>query len=165
MNEADWAIVAALVISGLISLWRGFVKEALSLVIWSAALIIAVLFHQPLAEVLSPHIETPSLRDIVAIAILFFSTLIVGSIIRLLISGLVNATGLSGTDRFLGLLFGLLRAVVVILAILITLPDYIPIDQDGWWQESALIPQFLKMESWFKEIVDAIKDLYSSILG
>ena len=99
MNWADWTILTIIAISSLFSLKRGFVREALSLVTWVSAFIVARLFSQSLSFLLEPYIETPSVRVVAAFAILFIATLIVGVLINKLIGALIEATGLSATDR------------------------------------------------------------------
>src|SRR5690606_18157989 len=98
MNWADWTIVFILVLSSLISIKRGFVKEALSLATWILAVIIALLFSERLAVLLADSITTPSVREVVAFAILFIATLLVGAMVNYLIGELVRITGLSGTE-------------------------------------------------------------------
>ncbi|MGH8333101.1 MAG: CvpA family protein, partial [Pseudomonas sp.] len=93
----DWAIVAIVAISALISLSRGFVKEALSLVTWIIAGVVAWMFGGSLSEYLGGYIQTPSARIITGCAIMFVATLIVGAMINYLIGELVRVTGLSGT--------------------------------------------------------------------
>lgn len=156
MNWADWAIFIIIVLSALISLQRGFVKEALSLVVWFAAIIVSMLFHQNLQVLLADYIQTSSLQQIAAFGILFFITLIVGSMVNHLVAAIVKATGLSGTDRLLGTLFGLLRGAMVVLVILILMPAIVPIDQDDWYQQSVLIPKFLLMETWARDTSAAL---------
>lgn len=151
MNWADWTIIAIVSVSCLISIKRGFVKEALSLAVWIAAFIIAMLFNERLAVLLTDSITTPSLRYIVAFAILFAATLVVGAMVNYLIGELVKMTGLSGTDRMFGMVFGLIRGALVVLALVIVLPSVVPVEEDGWWQQSALIPRFLVFESWARE--------------
>lgn len=152
MNWADWGIVAVLVISSLISIKRGFVKEALSLVVWLVAIVVATTFRSQASLLLADHIQTPSLREMAAFAILFVATLIVGACVNFLISQLVKITGLSGTDRLLGMLFGLARGLVIVMALLIIVPGFIPVNQDPWWASSQLIPQFLQFEGWSREV-------------
>lgn len=148
MNWADWAILGILLVSSLISIKRGFVKEALSLVTWVVAFIVAMLFGDRLAVLLTDLISTPSVREMTAFVILFAATLIVGAMVNYLISELVRMTGLSGTDRLFGMLFGVARGLVVVMALLILLPSLVPLDQDQWWHESVLIPHFLDFEHW-----------------
>ena len=96
----DWAIIVVIAISSLISLRRGFFKEALSLLIWIVAGVVAWMFGGALAQHLTDFIETPSVRVIAACAMLFVVTLLLGALVNFLIGELIRATGLSGTDRF-----------------------------------------------------------------
>lgn len=158
MNWADWTIIGILSLSCLISVIRGFVKEALSLAVWVAAFIIAMVFDDQLALLLTNLIATPSLRSIAAFAILFVTTLIVGAMTNYLISELVKRTGLSGTDRMLGIIFGLARGALIVLAILIFLPSIVPVNEDDWWTSSHLIPHFLEFEGWARETTSLVTD-------
>jgi membrane protein required for colicin V production len=166
MTWADWAIVGVLVLSALISIKRGFVKEALSLATWVAAVIIAIIFADRLAVLLEDYIATPSVREMAAFALLFVATLLVGAMVSYLIGALVRVTGLTGTDRLLGMLFGLARGFVIVMALLIFLPGIIPVDQDPWWQESNLIVRFLEFENWARsttsQVVKFFSDLFNS---
>lgn len=164
MNWADWAIIGILVISGLISVVRGFVKEVVSLLIWLAAAIIASIFHDQLASLLSGFIDTPSLRILTAWVILFVAVLIVGGLINFLLGKLVEATGLSGTDRLLGLVFGLLRGLVIVMVVLIVLPKVLPVKEDQWWIESTLIPYITHYENWARETGTAIVEFLKNLL-
>ena len=148
----DWAIIAIIVVSALISLTRGFVKEALSLVTWILAGLVAWLFGGALAELLAPYIDTPSLRVIAACSILFILTLLLGGLINYLIGQLVIATGLSGTDRFLGMVFGAARGGLLVVVI-VGLLSLAPVDGDTWWRESVLIPHFLLVADWSKNFI------------
>ncbi len=161
MNWADWTIIAIIAISGLFSLKRGFVREALSLATWIAAFIVARLFTAPLATLFEHSIETPSARLAVAFAILFLATLIVGALISALIAALVQATGLSSTDRILGVGFGIARGGLLIV-VLVALLGITPAVEDPWWHESQLIPHFLKMESWTRDLAqDVVRAIWN----
>lgn len=157
MNTADWIIVALVGISGLISLFRGFVKEALSLAAWCTAFLVALYFSANLAELLKDTISAPSLRHVAAFMILLIATLIVGAIVNFIISHLVHITGLTGTDRFLGMIFGVARGLLLVLAIVIMVPSAVPINEDAWYRESTLIPQFEMMRGWALQMVSEIK--------
>jgi membrane protein required for colicin V production len=164
MNWADWAIVAVLVVSSLISLKRGFVKEALSMANWVLAFFIAMTFRDQLSSLLVTQIATPSLRDMVAFALLFAATLIVGAMVNYLIGELVRMTGLSGTDRLLGMMFGFIRGFVIVMSILLLVPPLISIDQDTWWKESFIIPHLMEFEAWWRSAattaIDFVKGLF-----
>ncbi|WP_372737544.1 CvpA family protein [Neptunomonas sp.] len=158
MNWADWAILGIVGISGLFSIKRGFVREALSLLTWVTAFIIARLFTDALATVLADYIQTPSFRIASAFAILFIMTLIVGALVSNLVSLLVQATGLSGTDRILGMGFGLARGALLVV-VLVALLGGTPAVQDAWWQESQLIPHFVLMEAWSRDVATEVGQL------
>jgi membrane protein required for colicin V production len=148
----DWAIIAVILVSGLISLRRGFIKEALSLVIWIVAGAIAWLFGGALAEHLGGYIETPSARTIAACAILFVAALLVGALINFVLGQLVHATGLTGTDRLLGMVFGVARGALLVV-VLVGLLSLAPVQQDIWWRESSLVPHFLIVADWSKNLI------------
>jgi len=97
MSWVDLIIIVIIVISALISLVRGFVKESISLASWLFAGFIAFIYFTPLADLLEPYIESPTIRTGSSFAILFVSSLIVGAIINFMVSQLVSKTGL--TDR------------------------------------------------------------------
>ena len=158
----DIGIICIVAISGLISLVRGFVKEAMSLVIWVAAFAVAMAFKEPAAELLVNFIDLASMRQLAAWAGLFVGTLLLGSVVNFLLGKLVSSTGLSGTDRTLGLVFGVFRGLLVVLAIVIILPQAVPVDEDPWWMASSLIPLFQGFEVWGREAATAVKDYLTS---
>lgn len=141
MNWVDFAIIGVIFLSTVISLIRGFVKEAISLAIWFAAFFIASQFYVDLAAYMTKF-DDQMIRNGVSIAILFVSTLILGGLINYLISQLVAVTGLSGTDRALGSVFGLLRGVLIVSALLFFLDTFTKSSESTLWVESALIPEF-----------------------
>ncbi|OMH38696.1 CvpA family protein [Motiliproteus sp. MSK22-1] len=162
MNWADWVIIAVIVVSSLISLKRGFVKEALSLVTWVAAFIVARLFTDNMSALLAGYIETPSARVVAAFALLFIATLFAGALINNFIGLLIRATGLSGTDRVLGMVFGIARGGVLVV-VLVALLGMSPAVKDRWWQQSLLIPHFAVMEQWTQNLASETSDLILNI--
>lgn len=151
-NWADWAIIAIISASALISLIRGFVREALSLASWAAAFFITVAFHQQMMALLGSLVEKPYLREILAYVLLFAGTLVIGSLLTYLIAEMIKRTGLSGTDRLLGMMFGTTRGLIVVLTLVILLPSMLSgIEQDQWWRDSQLIPEFTMMRAWSEQ--------------
>lgn len=150
MNVADWVIAGVIAASTLISIKRGFVKEALSLVTWVVAFMVARLFSEQLATLLEAYIVQPSLRVMVAFGILFAATLTVGAMVNHLIGEVVRLTGLTGTDRLFGMVFGLARGALI-MVVFTAVAGLTPVTGDRWWQESMLIPQFELIEEWSKE--------------
>lgn len=157
LNWADYTILVIIGFSVVISLIRGFVREALSLVTWIAAFWIAFTFYSVLASMLQGDIHSNNLRMIVAFGGLFLATLILGGLINYLIGHLVDRTGLSGTDRILGVGFGLIRGALLV-AVLLMLGELTPMPQDIWWKSSALIPYFNPIETWLRSYLPQSMD-------
>ena len=147
-NWADWIIVAVVILSALMSLARGFVKEALSLFVWVAAFVVGFYFSDSMSPLLQEEIPSPSLRYLAAFGLLFVGTLLAGAVVNFIIGQLIRATGLAGTDRLLGTMFGVCRGVLIVLAILVFLPKLLPVNQETWWKQSVLIPRVLVLENW-----------------
>ncbi|MGK7295330.1 MAG: CvpA family protein [Candidatus Wenzhouxiangella sp. M2_3B_020] len=156
MNAADLVIVAILAVSVLVSLFRGFIKEAFSIVVWVAAIFAAFQVAEPFAEALEPVIDLPSARMIVAFAAVFLLVLVIGGLIGFLVSKMVEKTGLSPTDRLFGALFGLARGLVIVV-LGVMLLRVTPFAEDPWWRESRLVPTFETMadraQTWLPESV------------
>jgi membrane protein required for colicin V production len=146
----DYAILAIIGISTFISLIRGFVKEALSLVAWIGAFFVASNFYANLANLFT-NITDEFLRNAAAATILFIATLVLAALVNYIISQLVNKTGLSGTDRLLGLVFGALRGVLIVSALLFFMDAFTSVSTKPWWQESELVHEFKFVIEWFFE--------------
>jgi membrane protein required for colicin V production len=151
-NWADWAIIAVILISAIMGFKRGLVRESLSLATWVLAFIIARIFSPSLALLFNDIISTPSIRLGIAFALLFILALIVGSLLTYLVASLVKATGLSGTDRLLGVLFGVVRGIILMVVVVGLLAWLTPVSQDVWWQESTLVPHLLALQDWTREV-------------
>ncbi len=153
LNWADLSIISIIALSSLFSLKRGFVKEALSLVTWIAAFIIARTFNPNLQTLLVDLIDTAVFRAIAAFAILFIGTLVVGAVINNLIALLVKATGLSATDRLLGVVFGVARGLIIVLVVIAVL-RVTPFAEDIWWKQSVMITKLQVLEQWSRAVFE-----------
>jgi membrane protein required for colicin V production len=157
MTGADLAILVVLAISALVGLFRGFIKEVFSLATWACALVLSFLFRTPVGQALPLDPElNPVILDLAGGACIFIVVLILGGLLAHLLSKLAKATGLSGTDRTLGAVFGLVRGLIVVLVILIFLPAIDPVQDASWWEESLFIPHFLEFEGWAKEVLSSL---------
>lgn len=159
MNWLDIAILVIISLSAVISLFRGFVREALSLATWVLAFWVSIGFADKLDPMLDGMIASPTARLTVAFASLFLITLIVGALVNYLIGQLVQKTGMSGTDRVLGILFGIGRGVVLV-AVLVLLGGLAQLSRESWWQESMLLVRFQDLAIWMRAFlpVDVAKN-------
>lgn len=150
MNEIDIAILVVITISLLIGLLRGFVKEIMSLFAWVAAIWVGLTFSRGFSVLLENMIDIPVARIAAAFVILVILTLIISSVINYFVELLLEKTGLSGVDRVLGVLLGIVRGVLVI-ALLIMLASMTPAPEQALWQQSNLIPLFQSLALWLRE--------------
>ena len=141
MNWADIAILATLLISVVVSILRGFVKEVLSLVAWVAAFWVAATFAAPASGLLEPYIQIPTARVVLAFVAVLLATLIAAGLVNYLIGKLVEGTGLSGTDRLLGAIFGFARGAAVV-SIVVLLGGLTTLPAEPWWREARTIAPF-----------------------
>ncbi|ERB62465.1 bacteriocin production protein [Vibrio coralliilyticus OCN008] len=163
MNSLDIVILSVIGLSAVISLIRGFAKEALSLVIWFGAFFIASQYYAKLAVYFS-NVQDDMFRNGAAIAALFVSTLIVGAIVNYVIAQLVQKTGLSGTDRVLGVVFGGLRGVLIVSAALFFMDAFTSFPDSEWWRSSQLVPEFSRIIAPFFEHLQATSSFLSGAL-
>ena len=152
MGWFDIIILVVILISALISLVRGFVKESISLATWLAAGFLALSYYMVLADLLHAYIESPTISQVAAFAILFITTLIVGAIINFMISQIVDKTGLSGTDKTLGVVFGAARGVLIV-SMIVLFAGLTPMPSESWWQESILVEHFMRVALWIKDLL------------
>ena len=147
MNWIDLIIIALIVVSGLISLFRGFVRESFSLATWIVGVWLGIRYAAEVAEQIPQAVSDATLRLGIGFALIFIGVLIVGGILGVLANRLVKGTGLTGTDRSLGVIFGLLRGVLLV-AVLIFLASLTLMPDESWWENSRLIPEFERLVDW-----------------
>lgn len=149
MPWLDTLLIAIIALSALTSLLRGFVKEALSLVAWIAAYMVAKFFYPALSAEFVGRIEPEFLRNAIACVVLFVATLFVGGLLNTLIGKLIAAGGLSGTDRMLGMVFGGARGLLIVAALAYFLTAFTRLPEQPWWRESHLVGPLQQIGVWF----------------
>ena len=154
LNWADWSLIVLITLSSLMSLKRGFVKEALSLATWVVAFIVARSFHPHVQTLLTSSIEQPLLRTIAAFSILFIGTLLLGAAINFVVGALIRMTGLSPIDRMLGVVFGLARGLILCLVIIAVL-RLTPLAASEWWVNSVVIKHLAVLEQWSRSVFES----------
>lgn len=148
LTWVDWAILSIVGLSTLVSLWRGFTREALSLLGWVVAFVIANLFASELATSLTGYISNITARYIAAWLLLFIAVLVVFGIVSMIMSQLVRATGLGATDRLLGTLFGFTRGVLIVMVLVFLIRELLPPRDQVWLHQAQLMPQVDALMDW-----------------
>jgi membrane protein required for colicin V production len=139
MTPVDYLIVLVLVVSAGVGFWRGFVKEALSLLTLLVAIWLAWRFAGLIEPKLGNWAADHEVRSWIARVIIFVLVLVVGSLVSWTARQLIRHTGLSGVDRLLGAGFGFARGVLIVGLLVLAL-DFLDLDQDGWWQSARFRP-------------------------
>lgn len=152
LNWFDYAIIAIILISTLLSLVRGFFKELISLATWIIGFWVAFRFGRHFASFFEGYISSQAVRTIVGFGLVFIVVVIIGAIFNYLISLLLVKTGLNGTDRIIGMIFGFARGVLLV-AILILLFATTSLVQEVWWKKSVLLPHFKVVVDWLQSIL------------
>ena len=137
-NQVDIVILIITVLSSVFGLWRGLIKEVLSLLTWIAALLVSRVYSEPLAGLMTGVIENDGIRYVSAFAILFFIVMMFGTFLNSLMSKLLSVTGLKLADRLLGAGFGVARGVIIVLVIMFIASMFV--SETELWQQSQLIP-------------------------
>jgi membrane protein required for colicin V production len=152
MTLIDLAFLAVILISALIGLARGLVREILSLVVWVVALGLAWLYHKEVAERLTAQIAQPSARLGVAFVAIVLVVLILGAILGSVLSVGIRKAHLGAIDGALGLAFGAARGALLV-AMAVYLASLTPMPDESWWQDSRTIAQFQAMADWVLSLV------------
>ena len=141
LQWVDLAIIAVIGLSVLTGLFRGFVKELIALCVWVLAFWLAFKYSQSLDPWLSSYIHDQSARTAVGFIIILIATLLVGGLVNALLSSLLKRTGLSGTDKTLGMIFGFIRGVFIVALIMVAIKmTSLPYQQ--YAQQSILYARF-----------------------
>ena len=138
MNSIDTGILIITVLSCAFGLWRGLVKEVLSLLSWIAALMVARIYSEYLSGLMVNMIENESIRYVTAFAILFIVVMMLGTLLNHLISKLLTITGLKLADRVFGGVFGIARGVIIVLVIMFITSPFL--SESPMWENSSLVP-------------------------
>ncbi len=146
----DFTLIGLIFVSFVIGLVRGFTKEVFSLAFWILASWVSLSFSPEFSVFLESTISHPSARMLASFVALFAITLSLGGLIGFLLSVLEKKTGLTFMDRFGGMVFGVVRGMIVVTVVVI-LAGLTPLPKDSWWTESTLIPPFQLLAIWLRD--------------
>jgi membrane protein required for colicin V production len=141
VSWADIAVVVVLIVSTILAVARGFVRETLSILAWAAAAIATLYFGPPLATFLSARISTPLLGPVLAYAGIFLAVLIPLSFVSFRLSERVHKSQIGTLDRSLGVPFGVVRGLALIGIAYLAISLVIPVRaQPVWLTQARLLP-------------------------
>ena len=155
MNITDIVIIMVILVSVSLSWYRGFTREAISLGTWFSALIITYMFGLNFGMLLSEYIDASTTLIMgLARVLLFGFTLIVGALINNLVGKFVKTSGLSSTDKSMGVLFGMARGVLIVMVLAAGVRWFDLQQGQSWWYDSRIVPYIIVIEENIFEIID-----------
>lgn len=161
----DYVLLAVLALSAVYSVFRGFVREMLSLIGWVLSFWVAIKFADTVAVKLEGLIDIPSVRFVIAFLLLFVAVLVASILVSRLAMRLVKWSGLRSVDRIIGAGFGLARGVVMAM-LLVMFGGLSPLSQQADWQQSVMVGYFQKLAGWAADKLpeDVVSRVQNSVL-
>lgn len=151
----DIAIIAIIALSIITGLIRGFVKELMALSIWALAIWAAYSYANQLDPWLQTYISEPTARKLTAYVLVVLGVLFAGSVVNALLSFILKQSGLSGTDRLLGMGFGFIRGVFLV-ALIMAVVKLTSLPYEMYAQNSKLYARFDPIVSWLSNLMPTV---------
>lgn len=139
MTVFDYVVIGIVGLSLLFGLWRGVVSEILALVAWGLGIFAAIEFGAAVGSTVFTGLGDPAIRTLAGCVLIFVGVLVAMALVRLAVRSMVKALGLSVSDRLLGMVFGLVRGVLVTM-VLVGLGGMTAAPKQPWWREATLAP-------------------------
>lgn len=156
MTVFDYAVVVVAAASLLLGFWRGLVSEVLALAAWIIGFLIARQAAPSLGGVFARWLADDGLRYVAGFATAFVLVLVAVAVLRLALRKLLKLAGLGLVDRFLGAVFGIARALAIVLG-LVLLGSMSPLPMQPWWRDAVLAPPLetavLALRPWLPQAV------------
>ncbi|RIX46952.1 MAG: CvpA family protein [Rhodocyclales bacterium GT-UBC] len=139
MTVFDYVVIGIVGLSLLFGLWRGVVGEVIALMAWALAIFAAIEFGTQVGVAVFAGIADPAVRTLAGCVLIFVGVLVAMSLVRMAVRSMVKALGLSVSDRLLGMVFGLVRGVLVTM-VLVGLGGMTSAPKQAWWREATFAP-------------------------
>lgn len=150
LNSLDYIIMGVVALSIIISFFRGFLKEAISLATWFLAFVAALKFAPWVSnDILHSAISHETSRYIASCVLIFLGVMIIGIVVNKLAGTLVTISGLWIFDRVLGIVFGAARGLLIAIIGLVIIQAG-PFDNTAFAKESQLTPYFQPIVTQFE---------------
>lgn len=146
-NWVDYTIIGLISLSAIISFFRGFLREAVSLGFWIVGLLVALKYAYPVHERFIQSIASPMLSYLVAFVGIFLIVFIIGVVTNMIIHAMIKAAGLSYADRMIGIVFGVARGAMVVIVMLLFINNRSLADMSAI-QQSKIAPEFMPTVVW-----------------
>lgn len=156
LNWVDYAIMGIIAFSTIISFFRGFLREAVSLIIWIVGILLAFRFADTVQNYFVQWISSNSIRYALAFIAIFLAVFIVGAVINVIFHAIVSKSGLSLTDRFLGIFFGAARGALIVAVVLIFVgatTTTVVANEGAAIAQSELAPKFMPLTTWLNQFL------------
>jgi membrane protein required for colicin V production len=152
MIAVDYIIIAILIISAVMGLVRGLLREAIAVITWFLAIVLAWSFAPSLEHLLGGVLEGSPMRIWAARAIIFVGVLLLGGAVSVVLGHYVRVSMFAGMDKFLGFIFGIIRGIVIVGAFTIAV-QALRMDEDPRWKNSRLMPYAIGVADALRGIV------------
>jgi membrane protein required for colicin V production len=154
MNGADYLILGVLLLSMLLGLIRGFVREAIGVISWLGGLWLAWRYAHVVEPLLAGRVGDPPVSTWAARTLIVLAVLIVGWVVASLLGYMLRHSGLSiMVDRLLGLVTGFVRGAVIV-AVFVLLGQFVQLTSTKWWTSSRLIPYASEAAGWLQSFAE-----------
>jgi len=152
MSLLDYLLITVVGLSMVLSLWRGFVREIISLIGLVAAFLVSSRVSGQTGDFLGRWITNGTLADIAGFSLVFVLVMIIVGIVGMFVRRLVDAADLTATDRSLGMLFGLARGGLLVALAFLIFTSYASTDQ-RWLKSSLLSPYGIEAGNWLGQAI------------
>ncbi len=152
LQATDYLLLAIIAVSGILGIFRGFLRELVAVVTWVLAIWAAWTFGPDLTPHLGGVLRHEPYGLWAARGILFVGILFVGAAVGLVLGYFVRLSIFNATDRFLGFLFGLVRGIVAV-GLLVILADALQLHGEPWWGRSRLLPQAERVANGLRALI------------
>ena len=152
MIAVDYIILAIIVISAVMGLVRGLLREAIAVITWFLAIVLAWIFAPSIESLLGGVLVGSPMRIWVARTIIFVGVLLLGGAVSVILGHYVRVSMFAGMDKFLGFVFGIIRGVVIVGAFTIAV-QAMRMDEDPRWKNSRLLPYAIGVADALRGIV------------
>jgi membrane protein required for colicin V production len=133
----DLVLLAVMLISGLLAMVRGFMREILSIAAWGTAALVTLYAFSKLLPTAKTYFNNDTVASVVVIAGVFIGTLILVSIITVRISDMILDSRIGALDRTLGFVFGLARGLLIVVVAFLFFTWLVPDKQRPDWVTNA----------------------------